>query len=367
MANKPSVFLSHIHLKNFRCFTSFELDLEQSIVLFEGSNGIGKTSLLEALYYACYLRSFRTHSPKELVRFGNDGFFVNIQVTNNLMDQELMHDIQVGFSHKRKLVKIDQKPIVSYKELMHMYRVVSLTEDDLTLIQGEPQARRTFMDHVLLLINPDYLVVLKSYRNILDQRNALLQQRSFNRVTYEILTKQLWEQSQMIQEARVEGVAKLNDSITELIARYFDNSFTITCRYKPKRNLHESLEDFTVAYPMLYDQELRFGRSLFGAHLDDLSIMFQSITAKDFASRGQQKLIVLLVKIAQAKQLAYAGSAALMLLDDFMTDFDPEKGRVLLNILMDLDLQLIFTSPMEDGMLSRYLRERGAQAQKITY
>ena len=69
--------LTTIQVKNFRCFERLSLDFTSPLVIIEGINGIGKTSLLEALYYACYLRSFRTYSPKEMVRFGQENFFIN--------------------------------------------------------------------------------------------------------------------------------------------------------------------------------------------------------------------------------------------------------------------------------------------------
>src|SRR5579872_1217840 len=146
---EPSVFIKRVVLKNFRCFKNYVLDLHERVILLEGANGVGKTSFLEALYYACYLRSFRSHSPKELVTFGQNGFFMQIEVANNLYNHEFFHDIQIGFSQTKKLVKVDQKTISSYKELMRIYRVISLTEDDLELIKGSPQVRRTFMDQAL--------------------------------------------------------------------------------------------------------------------------------------------------------------------------------------------------------------------------
>ncbi len=366
VAEEPSIFLSRLQLKNFRCFRSFTIELEKSMILFEGENGAGKTSLLEALYYTGYLRSFRTHRSHELIRFGQDNFFVHAQVTNNLSTHEFTHDIHIGFCRNRKLVKVDQKPIISYKELMHTYRVVSLTEDDLALVNGSPQVRRTFIDHVLLLSEPDYAMIIKLYRQTLEQRNALLQQRSFNRDTYEILTQQIWEHSRMITELRIKSLAQLNEIMNELVRIYFDQSFSTNFSYHPKYLLCDSLQEFTDKHPLLYDHELRYGRTLFGVHLDDILIQFQHLQARHFASRGQQKLLVLLIKIAQVKQLANTGLGAVMLLDDFMTDFDPKRGGLLLDTLLGLNIQLIFTSPIEGSLLGQHLTQQGAQVIKLT-
>src|SRR5437868_6298202 len=92
-------------------------------------------------------------------------------------------------------------------------------------------------------------------------------------------------------------------------------------------------------------EETRVGHSLFGAHLDDFLIHFQDKKSKNYSSRGQQKLIVLLVKIAQIQQLLHSKGPVILLLDDFMTDFDEQRCRLLLDLLFDLKIQLIFTVP----------------------
>ncbi len=169
--NEQALFLESVHIKNFRCFTDIDLTFNNSIVLIEGLNGSGKTSLLEALYYACYLRSFRTHLPKEMLQFERENFFIKVAFRN----QSFMHEIQAGFSNSKRLVKIDNKAVSSYKELMNYYRVIGLTEDDMFLIKGGPQDRRVFIDQLLLLYDPSFIDSLHTLRNVVSNRTILLQ------------------------------------------------------------------------------------------------------------------------------------------------------------------------------------------------
>src|SRR4029077_9400420 len=111
-----------ISLKNFRCFDQVTLDLNSRIVLIYGANGTGKTSLLEALYYGCYLRSFRTHLSRDLVALGKESFFVKFLIRNSSAENCIDHTIQIGFTHNKRLVKVDNKTMVSYKELLSYYR-----------------------------------------------------------------------------------------------------------------------------------------------------------------------------------------------------------------------------------------------------
>lgn len=355
--------ITNLQVKNFRCFGSLDLSFESPITFIEGINGTGKTSLLEALHYLCYMRSFRTHLPQELVQFGHNSFFIKARLfIDNNTDQ---YDLQVGFSNKKRLVKVNNKSIASYKELLDYYRIVTITEDDLSLIKDGPDGRRLFIDQAIMLNNADYVIISKKCRDIVDNRNALLKKGgSFD--SYQLWTKQLWEITWHIHEERVLALAQLENEVRELVHAYFNNEFTISFTYIPKKNLRNSFEEFLDTNHQLYNDEQRFGRSLFGAHLDDFSIQFKDAKSKNFASRGQQKLIILLLKAAQIRLLGGQQRPAILLLDDFMTDFDLLKAQTLIKLLIGLNIQLIFTIPIQDGFLQKELITYGATPLKLT-
>ncbi len=367
MANtRKTLQLASVSLKHFRCFKQQMFELDSPVVLIHGMNGSGKTSLLEALYYACYLRSFRTHLSRDLISFGTDTFFVKVHLRDNSFEQHLESNIQVGFAGSKRLVKVNQKAVSSYKELMHHYRIVSLTEDDLALIKGSPQIRRTFIDQAILLSDYDFIAKVRDFRTILENRNAMLKLGVHNDDTYALWTQQLWECTQVIQHERKKLLAHLERTINTMLTDYFDNAFTISFSYSARKSSDTVFDSFWSNKDQLLSEEVRFGRSLFGAHLDDVIIKLQGKRSKSFSSRGQQKMIILLIKIAQIKQLSVNKSPAIFLLDDFMTDFDPERAQVLLSILLDLDNQLIFTSPAREGVLENSLKAHGTAVKMLT-
>lgn len=356
--------ITHVQIKNFRCFQSLDLPFDTNIILIEGVNGTGKTSLLEALHYLCYLRSFRTHLPQELVQFGQDNFFIKARLENNSNGAE-GYDLQVGFSNKKRLVKVNNKSIASYKELLDYYRIVTITEDDLALIKDGPEERRLFIDQAIMLANPEFVALSKRCKDIVDNRNALLK-RGASADSYQLWTEQLWQITQQITHARVEALTQIEQEVRSLIKHYFSDEFTITLTFASKKVLYDSYSEFSEKHSMLYHDEQRFGRSLFGAHLDDFMIQFKDTKSKNYASRGQQKLIVLLLKIAQVRLLMIRKGAVILLLDDFMTDFDHGKAQTLLTVLAELGVQLIFTVPTPEGFLQKALLEKGAFQLKLT-
>lgn len=362
-----SLQVTSIQIKDFRCFESLTLAFEGPIILIEGDNGSGKTSLLEALYYGCYLRSFRTSSPKELIRFGSTSFFVKMTVRNQLAEQIFAHDIQVGFSRGKRVVKIDQKAIGSYKELMDHYRIISLTDDDMQLVKGAPQERRSFIDQAVLLNDPEYAHKVRDFRTVVDNRNALLYTHRQTPDTMAVFSEQLWEKSKEIQRARIEALALLSTEVEDLVATYLHEDFSLKLAYQPKKELGDTFEEFINANPGLYETESKFRRSLFGAHLDDFSITFGASDSRAYASRGQQKLIVMLLKIALTRRIATLRGPVIFFLDDFMTDFDQERAFILIEILIRLNIQLIFTSPVRSGAFFERLLGLGAQSVSLTH
>jgi len=360
------VKITQLHIKQFRCFSDITIECNYPAILIVGNNGSGKTSLLEALHYVCYLRSFRTHSPRELIQFDKETFFIKLNFKRQDADA-LDRELHVGFSAKKRLVKLDQKAIASYKELLDYYRVVTITEDDLELIKGGPDYRRMFMDQSLFLINHRYAEQLKKYRQILENRNALLQHHKVDAQSYQLWTEQLFVATLRVAQERVEWLSIIEQKVTTLLREYIDPDLSIRLEYTSKKNvLGSSYEAFMACNSSLYAQELRFRRSLFGVHLDDLLIHFQGKKSRQFSSRGQQKLVTLLIKVAQIQSMSDFRGIVLFLLDDFMTDFDEARVSQLIPLLYSLGCQLIFTCPIRGRMFDSLLIEQGAHQVYLT-
>lgn len=343
--------------KNFRCFKDFSLDFKAPAILLLGENGSGKTSIMEALHYLCYLKSFRSSSPKDLIHIDSDNFFIKL-------DFDDREPVQVGFSQSKRQVKISNKSINSYKELMDHFCVITLTEDDLFLVSGGPEFRRSLIDQQVLLHDPSFIKTYSDYKKILDNRNSLIKSGSFSNENYRLWTDKLIEVGNKIKKSRKQQLLVLNEQVLELTKGYFPE-LEINFDYYDKIGQFLNSEDLLNQKPDLISQERRFSRSLIGPHLDDFIIKINNQLAKTFASRGQRKLITLLIKAAQANYFGKNKKGLIFLLDDFLTDFDKNKIKVSTQMLNSISCQLVFSCPLENKELIDLLSMGRAQIIKI--
>jgi DNA replication and repair protein RecF len=355
------VFIKRLRLQNFRCFGEQEYSFSDRFVVIEGKNGAGKSSILEALHYACYLRSFRTHASRDLIKIEKDYFFIEIDLDHDSVSDQ----IYVGFDNSQgRVVKFNQKPIVSYRDLILQYRTVSLCADDIIAVSGEPEYRRDFLNHSLLLLDPGRYSMFKKYKQIIEQRKSLLLQ--VKQIRWKggdfddqvmIWSEKLWELSVEIKRLRIEYLEALEKNVNNLLAEYFcvtEPELQVKFKYISKNIGSEGhFEDFWPAfYEKHHGSEVEQGRSFFGAHIDDFLIEFFGKKAKIYASRGQQKLIIFLMKISQLDFMKSVGKPGVLLLDDFLTDFDKQNIKFGLDLLMSKDFQVFLTNPNSDCILN---------------
>ena len=353
------MIIKKIRLNNFRCFKDAVFDFNNRFVVIEGKNGSGKTSILEGIYYSCYLRSFRTRLQKELVHFEQNHFFLK---TDFEQSDGATNQIQVGFSQDDgKLVKLNQKQVQSYKQVIDLYRIISIAEDDLLLISGPPEHRRAFLDQSLFLTNPDFVAQVRQYKKVLDQRKSFI--FTYAKVPFtdalkqelHAWVKQHWQASIVLQKARVAILKELEKRVNVLLKEHFFPELSIKLEYVAKNvNLRQTFDQFWKSYQTdLLAKECKLMRCLFGFHIDDVSITFKKKKAKFYASRGQQKLILLLLKLAQLAHLQQDGVKGCLLLDDFLTDFDEGIVEKALMLLKRLDCQVFVTCPIQSFLVPK--------------
>ncbi len=346
-----------LSLKNFRCFKQASFDFIGPVNIIQGDNGSGKTSILEAIHYACHLRSFRTHLTGELVHAPTNGQVSELEGFSLHVSLE-MDDIHLGIAGKKRSLKINGTPINHYSKLIDCYRTVTFMEDDLTFVTGYPETRRAFIDQALTVQEPEYFNLIRTARKCVEQRNHLFQANFLHDDSYSLWTDKLVQTTASIVAIRKNYLTLLNNALHDVMLLYGAEPF-LRLEYRQKRVLSRP-EDFSL----LRADELRSGRTLYGSHLDDFDFIMSDRNSRSFASRGQQKLALMLLKIAQTQLLLNlsdknhdAHEKIFFLVDDFLTDFDDSRIKKLTSLLFSLKVNLIFTIPSQQDFLYNMCRE----------
>lgn len=334
------MFFSRLQLSQFRNFTQLNLQPTTGINLFIGANASGKTSILEAIYLLSFARSFRSsrlnnlinHSAVNLSVFGifanQDGLTTRLALAKEKTSSNLV------FSFNGK------KPS-SLAEISNFLPLQLINPDVFLLLDGAPQERRNFLDWGVFHLDSSFIEYWRRYAKALKQRNALLRfKKSSN------LELQSWEQELSFSGARITVsrqayLEQLQPFFTEYLALLLPE-IKIEIKFSQGWDKSLSLDEYFLANR---PKDLEQGFTQGGAQRADLRIYAEGFLAKEVLSRGQQKLVVSALKLAQAKLLQETTSkSCIFLIDDLAAELDAQHREVFCSLLEDLGNQCFITS-----------------------
>ena len=347
------MFLSYLHLTNFRSYDNLELELQPGVTTFVGSNGEGKTNIVEAIGFLAYLRSHRTSSDNPLIKLENEKAYIRAKVNTGGREELLEIEINQG---KANRARINQQPVRSTRELLGHLRAVLFTPEDLALVKGDPTERRDFLDTLLISRTPRYAGVIADYEKALKQRNSLLKNRPHER---DLLP---WDEhiarfgAQLIS-ARLN---LLSDLMPFVISSYnnISEGDEISATYKSSQDLKgrsagELEEEITTILPTLRRAEIERGVTLIGPHRDDLLLSLGPTPVKGYASQGESWSYALSLRMGAYQLLSQEGlgdgGQPLLILDDVFAELDSLRRAALL-ALIDSSEQVLVTAAVEEDL-----------------
>lgn len=305
-----------INLKNFRNLSSLRLTFDQPKVFLHGPNGIGKTSVLESIYFVATTKSHRTPDEKDLIKKGEP--FAQVKITT----RENRYDLVCSKTGKRASINGAEKRKIS--DFIGHLRVVMFAPGDLELVKGTPGDRRQFMDLEWMQLDKGYLRGLNHYKQVLKQRNSLLKKIDIkdDYTFLDILGDQLYETGiEIIQERRtfINELDKKMKTVYPVFSKHrVDIVYEPDVDEKAFRN-HMSKQQ---------KQDIVYQTTMAGPHRDDFIIRFNGFDAKRYASQGEQRLIVIALKFALLKVIEEkTGQQAILLLDDVLSELDGDKQK----------------------------------------
>jgi DNA replication and repair protein RecF len=320
--------VTRLSVRDFRSYEAAELRLGPGLTVVAGRNGAGKTNLLEALYFACTGRSCRTATEREVVRFG-------ASLTRLELEAE-EHTVSVGFEPGApKKLRVDGAPVDRLTDCDARPLVAVFLPDRLELVLGAPALRRAHADQVVAALWPARAATRREYGAALAQRNALIaavRTGRTGRTSLPAWDAALARHGVALMRDRAEVVGRLTDRFAaHAVALGLDGDVRLA--YRP-RSRAGSTEALAAELAERTDGDLERGFTGHGPHRDDLSLLRDGRELRSYGSRGQVRLALLALLLAERDELAaQRGAPPLLLLDDVMSELDAARRSRLVDVL----------------------------------
>ena len=359
--------IEKMELIHFRNYEKLELQPHPEINLFFGENGSGKTNLLEAIHFCSLGKSHRLSQDANAVLIGEKAAAVRVEVRSRLSRSRIEIRLSPG-EENIKSVWIDGNRASRLSEMMGLLRCVIFSPEDLNLIREGPAVRRRFLDMMISQISRPYFIALQQYRTAMNHRSAILRTaRLENRPVsgmIEDFEQAMSVYAETIYRERFGHERFLSEMANEMyreISGREQETFQIQYRsyLKSDRDGSPSLKE---ALRDCREEDMKNGTTSVGPHRDDLSLMLNSRNMKNYASQGQMRTGALSLKLAQLKVIQkVTGENPVLLLDDVMSELDPERRSNLLHILQDTQTFITCTDRSD---LSDYIHYRTYQVRE---
>jgi len=323
--------LNHISLLQFKNYLNQTFDFNQRIVGICGKNGIGKTNLLDAIYYLCFTKGYFSKSDLLNVQHGRAGFRIAGDFSLNGDD---MHTVCILRENGRKEFLVNNEAYEKFSDHIGKYPAVFIAPDDVHIITEGSEERRRYLDALISQLDHDYLMRLIEYNRVLQQRNSLLKtfadKRSFDQTLLDVLNSQLVSPGKYISEKRIAFLQELIPLIQRFYLQISGEAYEIGITYESPL-LDADFEQLLRAYQ---DKDLQMQRSNVGIHKDDLKISLNGVTFRTIASQGQRKSLLFALKLAEFDSLKnHKGFSPLLLLDDVFEKLDETRMHNLLDFV----------------------------------
>lgn len=360
----------HMQVTDFRSWPSLDLPLHPGVTVLVGSNGRGKTNLLEALAYVATLGSHRVSNDTPLVRRGTQRALVRILVVNEGRELSVELEISPGKSNR---ARINRGALGRPRDALGILRTVLFSPEDLALVRGDPAERRRFLDELLTLSAPRYAGVRADYERVLRQRNALLKtsgKRGSGLDQYALSTLDVWDRQlaefgAQLLAGRLNLVADLAGHTSAGYAALAPESDTAAIVYRsslgdalpagygdaegPRADADTLYEVMVEALAGSRDADLERGVSLVGPHRDELELRLGDGPAKGYASQGESWSFALALRLASYELLRrQGGGEPVLLLDDVFAELDSKRRTALVEVAGRAEQVLVTAAVPED-------------------
>jgi DNA replication and repair protein RecF len=339
--------LTRLRLRGFRNLAPTSFSPGPRFNVLHGDNGQGKSNLLEAIDYLGSLRSFRGAAAADLIQKGAADAELAAELQGDVVPRELRVKLSVA---EARQVSLDGKRPRTRAGYLSAVQTVLFHPGDLQLVGGAPELRRTFVDRMLEHFDATYGSSLEAYERALRSRNRLLRADPPSRSAVRAFDELLASAGAVIGKTRARLLAELGPSVQSAFAQVSGGQHELSLRYEPR--VAPELDALRKALAESLDKDLARGFTAEGPHADEIAITLDGHLARRFGSQGQQRAIVLALKVAELSELTRrVGRVPILLLDDVSSELDPSRNRRLFELLADLGGQVFLTTTQAELIL----------------
>lgn len=349
------MYLHKLSFVNFKNYEQLDLEFSPKINCLIGSNGVGKTNVLDAIYYLSMCKSYFNVVDSQNIRWDQD-FFV---IQGRYLREEKQEQIYCGVKkHKKKKFKRNKKDYEKLSDHIGLFPVVMISPSDSKLILEGSDERRKYMNGVISQFNKNYLNNVISYNNALLQRNKLLKDfaknSSFDKDSLEIWDDQLIKYGIPVFEEREKFVKELIPIFQKYYRIISGDKETVSLQYRS--DLQN--EDFSNLLINAREKDQLVQHTTTGIHKDDFDLQLSEHPIKKVGSQGQQKTFLVALKLAQFDFISHVkGFKPLLLLDDIFDKFDMSRVNHIIQLVADNNFGQIFITDTNADRLDKILKQ----------
>lgn len=356
------MIVERIELVDFRNYRSATFDLTPGVTAIVGRNAQGKTNVAEAMAFLATLESFRQSPTAALVREGADFATVRAMV-RHADGRDIQIEVQIQ-RQGRVNVLVNRQRLARTRDLLGVLRVTVFSPDDLELVKGAPGERRRLLDETLAALAPKNDVLRLELDRVVKQRNTLLRQAGGRLNDEVVFTLDVWDRKlaevgDQIGQARATLVAQMRPDVERAYQQLAGAPLAVDLVYEPGWRRAGLAAALAVSRP----DDVRRAVSTVGPHRDDVDFFLGTLPARTHASQGEMRCLALSLRLAAHRMVAReAGMTPLLVLDDVLSELDPERCTALLENLPDGQVVITTASALpEAAQPDRVLRiEAGA-------
>lgn len=327
------MIVKKIELENFRNYKSLDLELDPNKNILYGNNAQGKTNILEAIYICSTTKSHRSNKDIELIKFDEREAHIKIFLDKKYKEHRI--DVHLR-KNKTKGIAVNGIPIKKASELFGIFNVIFFAPEDLNIIKNGPSERRRFMDLELCQLDKMYVHNLINYNKVLNQRNRLLKDISFNpklEETLDVWDEQLVLYGKEIIKKREEFIKQISKIIKPIHEDLTNKEEAIKIDYQK----NTEVKNFEKNLKRNRSNDLKHKNTSVGPHRDDILFFNKDINIRTYGSQGQKRTIALSLKLAEIELVKKViNDTPVLLLDDVLSELDSDRQNHLLERLNDI-------------------------------